>query len=179
MKKLRMRPNNSRGYLFTFCGLDGCGKTTVISMLKKYLEEEYDIFLTKEPTPAVRRSKIFRTYMDDLDHEAYDYRSLSLFAASDRLRHGAEFVEPTLKSGNDVQIWQVGSQKNYQPGIEVDQDICYVDYYESKIKARGLNNWHKQEESRPDDTDEELSLALSSIANAVNTIRKILERRKK
>ena len=87
--------------------------------------------------------------------------------------------KPTLKSGNDVQIWQPGSQPNYQPGIEVDQDICYVDYYESQIKARGLNNWTKPEETRPDDTDEELSLALSSIANAVNTIRKILERRKK
>lgn len=87
--------------------------------------------------------------------------------------------KPTLKSGADVQIWQTGSQKNYQPGIEVDQDICYVDFYESKIKARGLNNWPKPTETRPDDTDEELSLALSSIANAVNTIRKILERRKR
>ncbi len=102
MKKLRMRPNNSKGYLFTFCGLDGCGKTTVISMLKKYLEEEYDIFLTKEPTPAVRRSKIFRTYMDDPNHEAYDYRSLSLLAASDRLQHVNKEIAPKLNNGNIV-----------------------------------------------------------------------------
>ena len=99
MKELNMKQNDAPGVLFTFCGLDGCGKTTMLTRLSEVFP---DAVLTKEPTPAVRNSEIFRAYTDTPDHSAYDYRSLSLFAASDRLRHGAEFVEPTLKSGKTV-----------------------------------------------------------------------------
>ena len=49
MKKLKMRPNETEGYLFTFCGLDGCGKTTMLTRLKNDLEKHYDVFLTKQP----------------------------------------------------------------------------------------------------------------------------------
>ena len=35
MKKLRMRPNETNGILITFCGLDGCGKTTIGKLLSK------------------------------------------------------------------------------------------------------------------------------------------------
>ena len=34
-----MRPNKTNGYLFTFCGLDGCGKTTMLTKLKEDLEK--------------------------------------------------------------------------------------------------------------------------------------------
>lgn len=47
-----MRPNETDGLLFTFCGLDGCGKTTNLSKLKDELEREYPVFLTKQPTDA-------------------------------------------------------------------------------------------------------------------------------
>ena len=39
MKALQMRKNLTRGYLFTFCGLDGCGKTTMIQRLGGGLAE--------------------------------------------------------------------------------------------------------------------------------------------
>lgn len=97
-----MRPNETHGLLFTFCGLDGCGKTTNLSKLKDELEREYPVFLTKQPTDAVRNSEIFRTYMDCPDHSAFDYRSLSLLAASDRLQHGSKVIEPALKDGKIV-----------------------------------------------------------------------------
>lgn len=102
MTTLNMRPNNTKGYLFTFCGLDGCGKTTMLTKLKEDLEKEYKVFLTRQPTNAVRESDIFRTYMDNPDHDAYDYRSLSLLAASDRLQHVNKVIEPQMKSGNIV-----------------------------------------------------------------------------
>ncbi len=102
MKTLNMRPNSTKGYLFTFCGLDGCGKTTMLTKLKEDLENEYRVFLTKQPTGAVRESDIFRTYMDNPNHDAYDYRSLSLLAASDRLQHVNKVIEPQMKSGNIV-----------------------------------------------------------------------------
>ena len=87
MRKLKMRSNQTNGLLITFCGLDGCGKTTMIQHLVSDLETQHiEVFLTKQPTDFVRKSDIFRTYMDSPDHNAFDYRSLSLLAASDRVQ---------------------------------------------------------------------------------------------
>ena len=102
MRRLNMRKNESPGFLITFCGLDGCGKTTMMKRLIAELEKEYEIFVTKQPTNAVRNSEIFRTYMDCPDHDAFDYRSLSLLAASDRLQHTSKVIEPEMKAGKIV-----------------------------------------------------------------------------
>lgn len=102
MKPLNMRLNETSGFLFTFCGLDGCGKTTMLTRLEKELGEKFPTFMTKQPTNAVRESDIFRTYMDNPDHDAYDYRSLSLLAASDRLQHVNKVVEPHMAQGKVV-----------------------------------------------------------------------------
>ena len=102
MKPLNMRPNETSGFLFTFCGLDGCGKTTMLTRLEEELGEKFQTFKTKQPTNAVRESDIFRTYMDNPDHDAYDYRSLSLLAASDRLQHVNKVIEPQMAQGNVV-----------------------------------------------------------------------------
>ena len=102
MRALPMRPNETSGFLFTFCGLDGCGKTTMLTKLEKELNEKFQIFMTKQPTNAVRKSDIFRTYMDNPDHDAYDYRSLSLLAASDRLQHVNKVIEPQMEQGKIV-----------------------------------------------------------------------------
>ena len=102
MKPLNMRNNETQGFLITFCGLDGCGKTTMMERLIKDLKKEHKVFVTKQPTDAVRNSKIFRTYMDSPNHDAYDYRSLSLLAASDRLQHVSKVIEPEMKNGKIV-----------------------------------------------------------------------------
>ncbi len=102
MKTLNMRANNTQGFLITFCGLDGCGKTTMLTKLKNDLEKEHNVFLTKQPTNAVRETNIFRTYMDNPNHDAYDYRSLSLLAASDRLQHVNKVIEPQMADGKIV-----------------------------------------------------------------------------
>ena len=102
MKKLDMKKNETTGFLITFCGLDGCGKTTMMNRLIADLEKEHDIFVTKQPTNAVRNSEIFRTYMDSPNHDNFDYRSLSLLAASDRLQHANKVIEPEMKKGKLV-----------------------------------------------------------------------------
>ena len=102
MKKLNMRGNNTKGLLITFCGLDGCGKTTMMNRLIKDLEKSNILFVTKQPTNYVRQSEIFRTYMDSPDHDAFDYRSLSLLAASDRLQHVSKVIEPEMSKGKIV-----------------------------------------------------------------------------
>ena len=95
-EKLNMRSNTTNGFLITFCGLDGCGKTTMISRLFEDLRKERQLLLTKEPTDFVRQSNIFRTYMDCEDHSKYDYRSLSLLCASDRIQHSNKVIEPAM-----------------------------------------------------------------------------------
>lgn len=102
MKRLKMRQNQTKDHLFTFGGLDGCGITTMLAMLKADMEQEHNVFLTKQPTNAVRESEIFRNYMDHPDHSAFDYRSLSLLAASDRLQHGSKVIEGQMAEGRAV-----------------------------------------------------------------------------
>ena len=102
MRRLNMYPNNTAGTLITFCGLDGCGKTTMIKRLADILEDGHTICLTKQPTDFVRKSDIFRTYMDRPDHSAFDYRSLSLLAASDRVQHTNKTIVPLLEDGKIV-----------------------------------------------------------------------------
>lgn len=102
MKKLNMRKNETDGLLITVCGLDGCGKTTMMRRLIEDLEKDFTVFVTKQPTDFVRKSEIFRTYMDSPNHDAFDYRSLSLLAASDRLQHVSKVIEPELQKGNIV-----------------------------------------------------------------------------
>lgn len=98
--KLEMLNNEFEGKLITFCGLDGCGKTTQIKRLVKWLEgNSYKVYLTKQPTDFVRESKIFRTYMDSPTHDEYDYRALSLLCASDRVQHSNRIVSQKLKEG--------------------------------------------------------------------------------
>lgn len=102
MERLNMRINQTSGLLITFCGLDGCGKTTMIRRLVADFKKESDVFMTKQPTTAVRESEIFRTYMDCPNHDAFDYRSLSLLAASDRLQHVNKVIEPAMQTGKAV-----------------------------------------------------------------------------
>ena len=103
MEQLQMSKNNTKGCLITFCGLDGCGKTTLIHILEKELTARgKNVVLTKQPTNAVRESEIFRAYMDSPDHSQFDYRSLSLLAASDRVQHCAQIIKPALEKGEIV-----------------------------------------------------------------------------
>ncbi len=101
--RLEMKHNHFGGKLITFCGLDGCGKTTQINKLTAYLEEKgYSVFLTKQPTDFVRKSEIFRTYMDTPRHTDFDYRALSLLCASDRVQHSNRVISEKLKEGKIV-----------------------------------------------------------------------------
>lgn len=98
-----MKNNNFEGKLISFCGLDGCGKTTQINRLKELLTSfDLSINLTKQPTDFVRKSEIFRTFMDTPNHDEFDYQALSLLAASDRVQHSNKVISPALERGNIV-----------------------------------------------------------------------------
>lgn len=96
--------HGKKGRLITFCGLDGSGKTTLIRKLTEYLSEKNEpIFLTKQPTEQIRTSGIFRSFMDTPDAaEHFEYRSLSLMAAADRIEHANRIILPELEAGKTV-----------------------------------------------------------------------------
>ena len=103
MKSLSMKPHNTQGKLITFCGLDGCGKSSMIKMLTDdFKKHTIDFIVTKQPTDAMRNTEIFRTFMDCPDNSAYEYRSLSLMAAADRIQHTNKVIFPALKEGKTV-----------------------------------------------------------------------------
>ena len=103
MKELRMKPHNTEGKLITFCGLDGCGKSSMIEMVTKALAKNgIETIVTKQPTDMMRKTEIFRTFMDCPDNSAYEYRALSLMAAADRLQHVNKIILPALKKGKTV-----------------------------------------------------------------------------
>lgn len=102
-EQLALYPHGTRGKLITFCGLDGCGKSTAIRWLQERLQGlGVPVFVTKQPTPALRETGIFRTFMDQQNHSQYDYRALSLMAAADRLQHVRSEILPRLRDGQTV-----------------------------------------------------------------------------
>lgn len=98
-----MSKYNASGKLIVFCGLDGCGKTTLINLLYDYLcSLSFNPVLTKQPTTNMRNNHIFRVFQDQKDKSGYDYRSLSLLAAADRLQHNNQVIIPALNEGKMV-----------------------------------------------------------------------------
>ena len=103
MKELRMKPCKTKGKLITFCGLDGSGKSSMINMLADaFKQQEIDFIITMQPTNEMRRTDIFRAFMDFPDTGAYEYRSLSLMAAADRVQHANKVILPALEEGKTV-----------------------------------------------------------------------------
>jgi dTMP kinase len=105
MKKLKLRNNPYRGRLLVFEGTDGAGKTTLIELTRKYLEEKNGIgtvLCVKQPTDLSRKTKLFQKMMYSAAHEDIDYRAVQLLTMSDRIQHGHEVIEPSLKAGKTV-----------------------------------------------------------------------------
>ncbi len=98
--KLEMIKNEFEGKLITFCGLDGCGKTTQIKRLVKWLEERgHKVYLVKQLIDFEIESEIFTTYMDSTDHDDYDDRAVSLLCVSDRVEQSNRVISQKLKEG--------------------------------------------------------------------------------
>lgn len=103
MPQLRMKEHPYNGLLITFCGLDGCGKTTLIEQLVAYFcSKGVDPVITKQPTKVIRQSVSFRKLIDCPNQEAYCHQSVALMAAGDRIQHVHEVIEPALKNGKVV-----------------------------------------------------------------------------
>lgn len=89
------------GLFITFEGADGCGKTTQIELLDKYLREKgYETLLTREPGAkglGVKLREILLNYDGEVSPQAESF----LFLA-DRAQHIDCIIKPALKNGTIV-----------------------------------------------------------------------------
>lgn len=90
-----------KGLFITFEGADGCGKTTQINLLKKYLEENgQNVLLTREPGGKGLGEKV-REILLNYDGPVSDRCESFLFLA-DRAQNVDVIVKPALAEGKIV-----------------------------------------------------------------------------
>ena len=90
------------GCFITFEGVEGCGKSTQITLLWEYLVESgYDVIVTREPggTPI---AEAIRGVLLNPDHEAMGSTAELLLYAAARAQHVYEKIAPALAAGQVV-----------------------------------------------------------------------------
>lgn len=88
----------SSGTFITFEGPDGAGKTTIINMVAKQLD---NVLLTREPGGIDIAEQIRRVILDK-ENTAMDPRTEALLYAAARRQHLIEKVKPALAEGKVV-----------------------------------------------------------------------------
>ena len=90
-----------KGLFITFEGIDGCGKTTQIELLKEELEKKgYTVLLTREPGAKGLGEK-FREILLNYDGEVSSNCESFLFLA-DRAQHVDTIIKPAINNGTIV-----------------------------------------------------------------------------
>jgi dTMP kinase len=87
------------GFLVTFEGIEGSGKTTQIGLAKTFIEEQgYPCLVTQEPGGAPLGNEIRRLLLDKGDLRIDPLAELFLLEAN-RTQHVAEVIRPALEKG--------------------------------------------------------------------------------
>ena len=91
-----------KGKFITFEGNDGCGKTTISSMVYEALKKEgYDVIFTREPG-GIKIAEQIRSVILDVNNTEMDARCEALLYAAARRQHLVEKVVPALNEGKIV-----------------------------------------------------------------------------
>jgi dTMP kinase len=115
-----------RGLFITFEGADGCGKTTQLNLLKKYLEDKnYEVVLTREPGGKGLGEKV-RDILLNYDGEVSDRCESFLFLA-DRAQNIDMIVNPAVDAGKivlcDRHTDSTVAYQGYGRGLDIEQII--------------------------------------------------------
>ena len=125
-----------KGLFITFEGCDGCGKTTQLELLAKYLQDKgYDVIVTREPGARGLGEKL-REILLNYDGEVSSNCESFLFLA-DRAQHIDTIVKPAIDAGKivlcDRHIDSTAAYQGYGRGLDIDQ-INYL----NNIATSGL-----------------------------------------
>jgi len=113
-----------KGFFITFEGADGCGKTTQIELLNKYLQENgKETLLTREPGAKGLGVKL-REILLNYDGEVSPNCESFLFLA-DRAQHIDCIIKPALDSGKiilcDRHTDSTVAYQGYGRGLDIDR----------------------------------------------------------
>ncbi|WP_313961101.1 dTMP kinase [uncultured Parvimonas sp.] len=89
------------GLFITFEGPDGCGKTSIINLIKEYYKDNEKIIFTREPG-GTKISEEIRELILSNDNVNMSSRTEALLYAASRAQHIDELVKPNLEKGNIV-----------------------------------------------------------------------------
>lgn len=116
---------SKKGLFITFEGGEGCGKTSLIKILKARLEEKnISIHVTREPGGSVIAEQI-RNIILDKSNTAMDSKTEALLYAASRRQHLAEIVLPLLENGtiviSDRYLDSSLAYQGYARGLGIDE----------------------------------------------------------
>lgn len=98
---IEFRKNPYKGIYIAFEGIDGVGKTTQASVLKKFLEKKGKIVvLAKEPTQEPPIGTLIHDFIKG--RVKFPPVSIQYLFAADREIHQKELIEPNLEKGKIV-----------------------------------------------------------------------------
>ena len=91
-----------RGAFITLEGVEGCGKTTQMQLLREHLEQDgHKTLLTREPGGADISESIRSILLDPANTALAPVTELLLYEAA-RAQHVAELIKPNLEAGTIV-----------------------------------------------------------------------------
>ena len=91
-----------KGYLISFEGTDGCGKSTQIKLLAEHLKQKgRDVVISREPGGCRVGEKIRKILLNAENSEISPMCELFLYEAA-RAQHMHEVIEPALEQGKIV-----------------------------------------------------------------------------
>ena len=114
----------TKGLFITFEGADGCGKTTQLMLLAKYLKSKgLEVVVTREPGARGLGEKI-REILLNYDGEVSSQAEAFLFLA-DRAQHIDVIVKPAVESGKivlcDRHTDSTVAYQGYGRGLDIDR----------------------------------------------------------
>lgn len=126
-----------RGLFITFEGCDGCGKTTQLELLAKYLQDKgFDVITTREPGAKGLGVKL-REILLNYDGEVSSNCESFLFLA-DRAQHIDTLVKPAIEAGKivlcDRHIDSTAAYQGYGRGLDLKQINYLNDLATSGLK---------------------------------------------
>ena len=113
-----------KGLFITFEGIDGCGKTTQLKLLKEYLEEKgYEVLVSREPGAKGLGERI-REILLNYDGEVSSNCEAFLFLA-DRAQNVDMIVKPAVDAGKivlcDRHTDSTIAYQGYGRGVDIKQ----------------------------------------------------------
>lgn len=112
------------GLFITFEGIDGCGKSTQLNLLAKYLKEKgIEVLITREPG-AVGLGEKLREILLNYDGDVSSNCEAFLFLA-DRAQHIDTIVKPAIEAGKivlcDRHTDSTIAYQGYGRGVDLEQ----------------------------------------------------------